>query len=299
MSQTKITELYGLPTTSDPPGGWAAVAAEQACPYLGRKCLKNRKSAPEQTIGSCTVSHGRPAGGIVICPHRLLDRRQVFTDCLHLLALHEPGNELHVVPELNVPGGSVDYCLVSVRGGKDRDFVGIELQTLDTTGTVWPERQRFLRTHGVVVRAADADSGKPYGMNWKMTAKTILVQLHHKVGTFQHVGKPLALVVQSPLLRHMQKQFDFHHLHASPMLGDAMHFHAYDLLPGDSENRLQLVERLSTDRDGIAKCLGLKGEANLELDELLTQIEAKLTTNTRWAIGGSTPLAPAAIDVSE
>ena len=29
-----------------------------------------------------------------------------------------------------------------------KDFVGIELQTLDSTGTVWPERQRLLKEHG-------------------------------------------------------------------------------------------------------------------------------------------------------
>ena len=59
------------------------------------------------------------------------------------LEAHEKG----IVAELAVPGGSIDYCLVSVRDGKPRDFVGIELQTLDTTGTVWPERQRFLQQH--------------------------------------------------------------------------------------------------------------------------------------------------------
>ena len=57
-------------------------------------------------------------------------------DCLQLLTLHEPGNELHVVSEINLPGGSVDYFLVSAARGKVRDFVGVELQALDTTGTV-------------------------------------------------------------------------------------------------------------------------------------------------------------------
>ena len=95
---------------------------------------------------------------------------------VHLLKLHEPGNELRIVAELAVPGGSIDYCLASIRDGKPRDFVGIELQTLDTTGTVWPERQRFLREHQIRVNRADAASDKPFGMNWKMTTKTILVQ---------------------------------------------------------------------------------------------------------------------------
>src|SRR5205085_3458321 len=122
-----------------------------------------------------------------------------------------PGNELRIVPELAVPGGSIDYCLVSVRDGKPRDFVGIELQTLDTTGTVWPERQRFLRRHKVRVKREHAASAKLFGMNWKMTAKTILVQLNHKIATFEHLWKRLVLVMEVCLLDYMRSEFAFRH----------------------------------------------------------------------------------------
>lgn len=139
----KILELYGISTRYDPEVGWAAAASRQNCPYLDRKCVKVRKSDPEVTIGTCSVEYGREHKWLMICPHRLLERSQVFFDCIHLLTLHEPGNELHIVSEVSMPGGSVDYFLVSAKDGKVEDFVGIELQTIDTTGTVWPERQRF------------------------------------------------------------------------------------------------------------------------------------------------------------
>src|SRR5690606_10262318 len=92
------------------------------------------------------------------CPFRLLERRQVFMDCLHLLTRHQPGNELHVVPEVSVPGGSLDYVLVSARAGRVKDFVGIEFQTLDTTPTRRPER-RVSRSATASARRASA--GKP------------------------------------------------------------------------------------------------------------------------------------------
>src|SRR5206468_9115463 len=130
-------------------------------------CLKNRKSSPDVLIGTCTVSHGRDNLPVIICPHRLLERRQIFVDALHLLTLHEPGNELHIVPEISLPGGSVDYFVVSVSRGKVRDFVGIELQTVDTTGTVWPERQRFLDSVGIKVPKEDVECADSFGMNWK------------------------------------------------------------------------------------------------------------------------------------
>jgi hypothetical protein len=99
-------------------------------------------------------------------PLRLLELRQVFTKFPHLLTGHEPVNELHVIPEISNPGGSIDSILASVRDGKARDFVGIELQTLDTTGTVWPELQRFLASVGFIdVPAADLANTKTFGMN--------------------------------------------------------------------------------------------------------------------------------------
>lgn len=59
---------------------------------------------------------------------------------------------------------------------------------------------------------ADLKSKPQVGMNWKMTAKTILMQLHHKVETFEHVNKHLALVIQDFFVDYMRKQFRFDHI---------------------------------------------------------------------------------------
>lgn len=75
---TKIAELYGIPTHIDPPGSdWTRVVAAENCPYLGRKCLKNRKSEADLTIGTCTLYFGKGTDTIMICPFRLLERQQV------------------------------------------------------------------------------------------------------------------------------------------------------------------------------------------------------------------------------
>lgn len=280
---TKVAEIYGLPTFQ--PASWSTVANTQECPFLNRKCLKNRKSEPKITIGTCTMLYGRMAQPVMICPFRLLERSQIFTDCIHLLSLHEPGNELRIVAELAVPGGSVDYCLVSVRDNKPRDFVGIELQTLDTTGTVWPERQRFLSQHAVRVKARDARSAKSFGVNWKMTAKTTLVQLNHKIATFEYLSKRLVLVLQDCLLDYMRGQFAFNRIKGTRE-GDPMHFHAYELRIEATGYSLKLKERLSTDAAGVAACLGLLADSNVELQAILDQIEAKLPHSTLLTVGG-------------
>lgn len=281
---SEVIELFGETTLDKQRSEWDVVVDRQWCPFLDRKCTKVRKSQPEISIGTCSVLYGRARRPMVICPFRLLERGQIFTDCLHLLFTHEPGNELHVVPEVSLPGGSVDYFLVSVRDGKVKDFVGIELQTLDTTGTVWPARQRFLQKVGVEFVREDVPPYKTYGMNWKMTAKTILIQLHHKIQTFEAVNKHLTLVVQDFLLEYLQRQFRFSHI-KDARRGDPMQIHAYrmDQKEGGPYS-LQLVSRKSTDSKGIAASLGLQADANVELEQIVRQIEAKVSRQTLFTL---------------
>ena len=284
---TKILELYGVPTRSGLESHWESVVNQEICPYLHRKCLKVRKSQPSITIGTCSVLYGRDQKEIIICPQRLLERRQIFLDCIHLLTLHEPGNELHIVSEIGIPGGNVDYFLVSARNKEVRDFVGIELQTLDTTGTIWPDRQSFLQTRGTGILAEDISIGldKTFGMNWKMTAKTILIQLHHKVQTFEEINKHLVLVIQDHFMNYIKGAFRFGHLN-NALIGDSAHFHVYHLaqMQEGSAFRLELDTRFSTDADGIAESLGLQTSHKMELETINRLLAAKMSEKTLFTL---------------
>lgn len=275
-----IVEFFGR-SVEGQAQDWRQVAQEQQCIFLGKKCYKVRKSDPHTAIGSCTVLYGRRPEPIVICPTRLIEHGQVFTDCFHLLTTHEPGNELHLIPEVTIPGGSVDYFLVSARAGKVKNFVGIEIQTLDTTGTIWPERQRLLQRLGVPTDDSDENSHKSYGMNWKMTAKTTLVQMHHKIQTFEHVNKKLVLVIQDKLLVYMARQFNFGHVKNPAVIGDSMHLHVYRMdQQANGSFKPTMQSRLSTDTEGIGICLGLQAEARIELAQILQALQAKLSPAT-------------------
>jgi hypothetical protein len=279
---SKVAELYGV-STAQAGNDWRRLVSRQHCPFLGRRCVKTRKSQPSVTIGTCTVMYGREPQPIIICPHRLLERQQVFTDVLHLLTLHEPGNELHVVQEVEIPGGSVDYFLVSARSGKVRDFAGVELQTLDTTGTVWPARQQFLREANAKKSKA-AGAVKGFGMNWKMTAKTTLIQLHHKTLTFEHLGKHLVLATQNVLTDYVRRESRFDHVKES-RIGAPLHFHSYSLPQTQTGTyAMELVTRTSTDSAGVATCLGLKAEARVDLADVIEVLEAKISAATRLRI---------------
>lgn len=284
MTNSKVLEFFGFPTfVRRSKAQWGEALDGQICTYTGKKCYKIRKSQPDISIGTCSVCYGRDKKDVIICPDRLVQQNKIFVDCIHLLTRHEPGNEFHIVPEVTVPGGSVDFFLISARRGKVVDFVGIELQTLDTTGTVWPQRQLFLKENGFAINEDQQALTKTFGMNWKMTAKTILVQLHHKVETFEALHKNLVLVVQDHLMAYMQKEFSFDHIDAANV-SDSMHFHSYSLEKNNTGYELEMQSRHSTDANGIAECLGLQADANIDFGSLVALLETKISPATLLTI---------------
>ena len=279
---SRVRELFTFSVEKDDVK-WKDVVKKQHCRYSNKRCFKVRKSQANISIGTCTVQYGQENKDIIICPHRLTERKQIFADCLHLLTSHQPGNELHLVPEVSIPGGSVDYFFVSTDSDrKVKDFVGIELQTMDTTGTLWPERELALQDLGLKKNILAPK--KPFGMNWKMTAKTILVQLHHKIDTFESINKHLVLVIQDHLLEYIKTEFAFAHINTHPLIGDSMHFHSYKLKKEEKDYKLVLDSRHSTDSNGISKLLGLNANAKIGFDEIAKILESKISDSTVFSI---------------
>jgi hypothetical protein len=262
-----VTELFGVATSSNP--NWKRVIAACECPFVGAKCDKTRKSDSTIAIGVCSVR--RPVGQpLVICPRRLREP-QIFDDCVALLDRHQPGNELRIVKEVPVIGGSVDFLLVSVSKGRAVDFVGIELQSLDTTQSVWSARQNFLGGLGL----AQTERVK-LGINWKMSAKTILMQIHHKVAAFEDVGRRLVLVIQTPFLEYMTANFDFGHLTEPAAPSDSVHFHSYDLQPTRKGFSLGLARTLSTSSEGVRQALNAKQMESATEEAMLDLLTSRL-----------------------
>lgn len=291
---SRVAELFGVPTSTT--ADWARIVAEQNCPFTAKRCFKVRKSDPSTAIGTCVVRAGKSRDPMVICPNRLLADRRVLTDALGLLAPHQSDTDYHLIPEVRIPGGKVDYFIVAVKEDRPFDFVGVEFQALDTTGTVWPQRQQFLAQVG----AADdhgSEDARRFHVNWKMTAKTILVQLHHKTRAFEEVGRKLVLVLQQELMDYMAREFSFAHV-SDASDAHPLHFHPYRLVPNGGRLELELGTAKSTDAEGIAKALRLGDETLLTSEEILGRLESRMGDDTRWRPGASP--APSAIpDVSD
>ena len=117
-----------------------------------------------------------------------------------------------------------------------------------------------------------------------MTLKTILIQMHHKSETFEHLNKHLVLIIQKPLYEHMKSDFNFEGIEGV-RLGDPVHIHSYNFVKDGNKLGLTLDVRVSTDSAGIANCLGLNAESKVELQDLIKILEPKLTEANRLQIG--------------
>lgn len=117
-------------------------------------------------------------------------------------------------------------------------------------------------------------------MNWKMTAKTILMQLHHKIQTFELLNKHLVLVLQDHFLEYIRQSFSLEHLEP-PKVGNSMHIHCYALKSNQTGHfSIDLVGRFSTNADGVARSLGLQSTANVQLEMILSLLESKISEDT-------------------
>ncbi len=274
---SKVNEMFGLYVNGLEFPDLDEVLRWQECPFKnGAKCYKTRKSDPGTAIGTCSLCFDKVKQPILICPEPLTRDGKVFTDCLQFITNSIPGAELYLVPEIKMDVGRIDYVLAAVRDGKPVDFVAIELQTLDTTGSIWNERQELLKTHGYDVEDGAARS-KGASLNWKMTAKTILAQLLQKSQLFARMNRNLVLVCQTPLYRYMQDTFNFEGVRNAD-LRDVLHFHMYDYKPNadDDAMTLTLNAMKSASLEIVESIMGQNIATDKALEEINSVIMSRL-----------------------
>jgi len=67
--------------------------------------------------------------------------------------------------------------------------------------------------------------------------------------------------------------------------GDSFHIHSYSLTEDDNALlKISLNDRISTDANGIALCLGLQAEAKVELDKIISYLEKRISEKTILSI---------------
>ncbi|MCU4716609.1 NotI family restriction endonuclease [Halapricum hydrolyticum] len=230
---------------------------KEQCPFLSETCKKRRKSDNDITIGTCSVGYKKRGQSEysphIICPHRF-EVDGVFEE---LKPLFEDRGEFFRVPEVPLLGTSIDY----VAGKRDAkgeviDFAGVEIQALDTTGSVWPYKEAYEREEDM----NEVDGS--YGINWAMSiTKTMMQQAWKKGHVFNDWGENIIFLLQDESLEYLHQNANTTSLHPARE-DDPVHFYAYSMNYDYDEGEyiLEIDSKVSSDMEGVSQMMNSSDE---------------------------------------
>jgi hypothetical protein len=196
----RIVEFFGY-APRDTSSVAAAARRNSACPFVGGLCTKTLRADGGGKLvgGACTVRQASP-DPIICCPKRLYAggyrilqdiADAVFGPGMPVI----PGNQAGAGPkgknrviafgsalggEVKLPpiggrgGFFVDWILTLLdKDGELKEFVAVEVQSIDTTGNYRQERDAYLAGRDFV-------GYSNAGINWENVNKRILPQLIYK-----------------------------------------------------------------------------------------------------------------------
>lgn len=266
-----IVELFGFAPDDQTPEV-EALRANCTCPFLGRTCVKQFKSG--LISGACTLKPTN-SGPVICCPNRmyaedymvLLDvARDAFGAGMRLCrtAASAAGDGTAVVvfgkrwgKELRLPnrikGGGYFVDWILARLGPNRrleEFVAVELQTMDTTGSYEAQVHRLLRTGTVL-------PDKQSNINWENVSKRILPQIIFKGHVLRQeplCRKGMYFICPSPVYQRILTRLGgvLRPYHPQP---GSLAFRQYDLgqpAPHGSVRPLEYKGQITTTVDQVA-----------------------------------------------
>lgn len=206
------------------------VNADYRCPFLNSTCTKvsHRFAGPYPV---CTV-FTRPARGnrneplpICVCPKRFYGATLVPDILKHCWPEGTAPINPRVAYEVKMASfGNVDMVVADVDEGTGqiRNFVSVELQAVDITGSYEPAYQAITNNAPLV--------NVSYGFNWKNVQKRFIFQLINK-GFYHHIWQTrIVAIVQTPLYNRLHAAMQFDEL-PPERGGNTVIFMLYDYFP--------------------------------------------------------------------
>lgn len=242
------------------------------CPFLKDKCTKQFRDAAKS--GACTVAQ-KTSGPVICCPNRLYGNGYRFLKDISNKAFGGDyplvsGNEMNTRErecvavfgkrwgkELRLPkrGGKgayfVDWILAKVNAGRGlEEFVAIEVQSIDTTGSYRSERDAY-------INGGEFEGSSNAGLNWENVNKRILPQLIYKGHVLRR--EPMCtcgmfFVCPPPVYKKVQDRLGGNMLSYTYQPG-ALTFIWYDIsdtFPEGQTRNLELIGEFTTTVDQVA-----------------------------------------------
>lgn len=190
--------------------GLDPAALDFQCPFIQRTCLKrskqlaNNEPYPICSLWKRTDGEADPLTDLIfVCPKRFYAVDFLTEVIEHCWPGDKPKNPM-VAPEVKMAGfGNVDFVIADVKEDNEIDqFLSVELQAIDITGSVFPAYQ--------ALRAGQDLAARPtYGFNWDNVYKRYITQLIRK-GYFHHHWKSkIVAVIPEQVYQYITGRADF------------------------------------------------------------------------------------------
>jgi Restriction endonuclease NotI len=214
-----ILEIFGFHYTDVSPRA-QEVRDGHLCPFLGKRCVKKGHSESGMPLGYCSVKWNVTSGAIITCPNRLyFGSYEVFRR--PIMEIFGATQGVRLKPEQGGlhPDFTMDWVVVKAdKHLSVVDFFGVEVQTIDITGSVYPAFDAYMMDR------ADWEK-KIYGINWANVWKRLLPQVVAKAQVYKHLGKKLYVILQDSLLTYVLSRGELGTMPAGQ--GDIV-FHTYE-----------------------------------------------------------------------
>ncbi|MCF6287267.1 MAG: hypothetical protein L3K26_19105 [Candidatus Hydrogenedentes bacterium] len=188
------------------------VNADYQCPFMNSRCKKSsqRIEGPYPVCSIFKTKVNAVENLIAVCPKRFLETTFIQDIVDHCWTGSKPKNFdfVHEVKMGNV--GVVDVVVAELDATKSQvlNFVSVELQAIDITGTYEP-------AYSALLNGSSLSEKTTYGFNWANVRKRYITQLVSK-GFYHHQwGTRIASVLQDHVFNYFQKQLQFDELEPS------------------------------------------------------------------------------------
>ncbi len=196
-----LGEILGRPAAK----GFEPAAHDYECPFLGTRCIKRSTSLGKEPYPVCSIRRkisGDPKQ-VCVCPKRFYSV-DFLTDVVSHCWPGDPPANPQIAREVKMTGfGNVDFVIADIgQGGAIKDFLSVELQAIDITGSV--------RLAYEALRAGrDVDRRPTYGLNWGNVYKRYITQLIRKGYFHHHWGTKIVAVMQDMVYDYIRNWAEF------------------------------------------------------------------------------------------
>ena len=197
-----VCEILGRPSVemTNP------VNEEYLCPFRNSTCTKRSHSFPGP-FPVCSVFRQRKGEDripIAVCPRRLY-AADIYNDVIkYAWPGDKPTNPITVHEIKMGEVGNVDMVIADLTDNKQsvNNFVSIELQAIDITGTYVP-------AYTAIVLNQPLEKRPTYSFNYKNVQKRFITQLIDKGFFHHHWGTRIIAVVQDVIYDNLKERINF------------------------------------------------------------------------------------------